>query len=161
MYLSVVLTAAAILIPGCNANSEAQHFAGSIMQLTKKWSVDAIAFGKRIHLEKDPTRLRADLDRLQAQIKELVANAKTLHVPPDKEAHALSMALQTYFADQESMVTRDFEELISISGSPTPDMNRFREILARCQQFENADLARLHQEEAAYLRVAGMQPAVR
>ncbi len=154
------MVAVALMLPlstGCfgPSNSDANRFADTINQYVKAWSADAMAFGRLIRLEKSPARLRADLDRLTVKIRDLDAKAGTIAVPPGVEARELYNAFLVYISDQDRMVTQDFEELISILGSPQPDMARFREILARCQQVENADLERLHQAEAAYAAAAG------
>src|SRR5262245_44182991 len=145
---------------GCmgGGTSEANRFADTINTSVKSWTADTMAFGRQIRLEKSPSRLRADLDRLTRKVRELEAKARTIAVPPGAEARELWSAYLVYITDQEGMVTRDFEELIGILGSPTPDMARFREILARCKQIEDADLERFHQAEAAYAKATGTAP---
>jgi hypothetical protein len=147
--LLVLVPTFGLLVVGCNSYDPFQ-FLNSIKQLTKTWTADAQIFGQLIRKDKDPARLQADLNDLVAKIKKLVAESDKIKVPSGKEAQELWSAFQTYLKDQQRIVTVDFQELISILSNSTPDMDRYRAILSRCKETEDADLERLHQTETAF-----------
>jgi hypothetical protein len=155
-WLVLVQVSGLAVLSGCGTNYDPLNFLNSVKQVTKNWTVDAGLFGKMIRVERDPARLQADHRDLIAKIKKLRAESTRIRVPSGKEAQELWNAFQTYLIHQENMVTGEFKELVSIRSDSSPDMDRFRTILGRCKETEDADLARLHQAEAAFETAHGI-----
>ena len=143
---------------GCGTNYDPVHYLNSIKQITRTWTIDADLFGKMIRLEKDPARLQADHRDLTNKINMLVVQSGKIKVPSGREAQELWNAFQTYLKDQQRIVTGDFQELVAIKIGQTGDPDRFRTVLARCKEIEDADLARLHKAEAALELAHGFAP---
>jgi hypothetical protein len=155
-WLVILPVCSPLIVSGCGNNYDPLSFLNSVRNITRTWTVDAELFGKMIRMERDPARLRAGHRNLVAKIDKLVAESGRVKVPSGRPAEDVWNALQIYLRDQQKMVTGDFQELVSIKSDPTSDMDRFRAILSRCKQLEDADLARLHQAEAAFEKAHGI-----
>ena len=156
LLLGLQISGLVLMIGGCGNNYDPVHYLNSIKQITRTWTIDAELFGKMIRMERDPARLQADQRDLANRIKMLAAQASKIKVPSGKEAQDLWNAFQTYLKDQQQIVTGDFQELVALRTDPTGDMDRFRTVLDRCKDIEDADLARLHKAEAAFETAHGI-----
>jgi hypothetical protein len=150
LFTALCLGSFALAAGGCGLGQDPFQFVNSIKQVTKTWTIDAELFGKMMKTESDPARLQAAQKSLVGKIDSHLAEAGKIRVPSGREAQELWAAFQTYLKDQRKIVSDDFQDLVTLKSAGDFDVSRYQAIVASCKALEDADLARLHEAEAAF-----------
>jgi hypothetical protein len=146
--LVVVSLPMLVLAAGCG--SEAVTFNNSMAKVTKDLEAMGQSFGKTIASEKDPGKLNAAHAALVTKVDGIVAEAKKIKVPEQKEAKEFWNAFEAFLGNQEKMVKNDFKDLAAAMSAN--DKGKLMSILDRIQQVENGDLNRLREAQAAFAK---------
>lgn len=132
------------------------QFNEAISKVSKSLESKGRAFGMAIGQEKDPKRLQKLHVDLVADVKAIVRDTKKIAVPGGKEAAAFWQAFQGYLKNQETMVAKDFKEVVDILSSPQPDLQQLKKVLDRIQRIENADLVVVRKAQAEFAKAHGI-----